>query len=101
MQASARTTFNWVSAVATVPAAIAIVVLVYGQILGTAGCGAGTCTTLSETMFTLIQYGVPAIAVLTVAASFFTARRRGGVIVPGVAWALLIVAAVVLFTAFP
>jgi hypothetical protein len=39
--------------------------------------------------------------VLTVVASFFTARKRGGVIVPVVAWALLVIAAVVLVTAFP
>lgn len=96
-----RTTVNWVLGVATVPAAIGIIVLLYGQILGTAGCGAGSCPTLSETAFTIIQYGVPAIAVLTVVASFFTARNRGGVIVPVVAWALLVIAAVVLVTAFP
>ncbi|KAA0116221.1 hypothetical protein [Mycolicibacterium sp. P9-22] len=100
MQASARTTVNWVLAVATVPAAIAIVVLLYGQILGTAGCSAAACPSLSEAAFTLIQYGVPAIAVLTVVASFFTARKRAGVIVPVLAWALLIIAAIVLFTAF-
>lgn len=92
---------NWVLAIATVPAAIAVLVLLYGQILGTAGCSAGSCATLSETSFTAIQYGVPAIAVLTVVASFFTARKRGGVIVPIIAWALLIIAAVVLFAAFP
>ncbi|MDZ7886510.1 MAG: hypothetical protein U5N53_28015 [Mycobacterium sp.] len=86
---------------ATVPAAVAIVVVLYGQILGTAGCSPGRCATLSENSFALIQYGVPAVAVLTVVTSFFTARRRGGVIVPIVAWALLILAAVVLVTAFP
>lgn len=96
-----RTMVNWVLGAATVPAAIAIIVLLYGQILGTAGCSSDSCPTLSQTSFTLIQYGVPAVAVLTVVASFFTARKRGGVIVPVAAWALLIIAAVILFTAFP
>lgn len=96
-----RTVANWVLSVAAVPAAVAIVVALYGQILGTAGCSPGSCATLSENSFTLIQYGVPVVAVLTVVASFFTARKRGGVIVPIVAWALLILAAVVLVTAFP
>lgn len=100
MNSSARTTFNWVFAVATVPAAIGIVGLVYLQIMGTAGCGSGPCPTLSETTFTLIEFGVPAVAVLAVVASFFTARRRGGVLVPVIAWALITLAGVALYLAF-
>lgn len=100
MQATARTTVNWVLAVGTVPAAIGIVALVYLQIMGTAGCESSTCPTLGETTFTLIEFGVPAVAVLAVAASFFTARKRSGVIVPVVAWALIALAAVVLFFTF-
>ncbi|KRD08713.1 hypothetical protein ASE48_09230 [Mycobacterium sp. Root265] len=69
--------------------------------MGTAGCGFGPCVPrLGETTFTLTEFGVPVVAVLTVAASFFTARRRGGVLVPVVAWTLITLAAVVLHFAF-
>lgn len=97
---SGHATFNWVFGIATVPAAIGIVGLVYLQIMGTAGCRTAECPTLDETTFTLIEFGVPAVAVLTVVASFFTARRRGGVLVPILAWALILLAAVVLYFAF-
>ena len=100
MQATARTTLNWVLAVATVPAAIGIVGLVYLQIMGTAGCTTPDCPTLSETTFTLLQFGVPAVAVVAVVASFFTASTRPGVWVPIIAWALLILAAAVAFFGF-
>jgi hypothetical protein len=94
-----RKTLNWVLGVATVPAAIGIVGLVYIQILGSAGCS-GACATMSETTFTLIEFGVPAVAVLTVLASFFTAGRRRGILVPLIAWALLVLATVVIFLSF-
>ena len=68
--------------------------------MGTAGCGPGPCPTLSETTFTLTECGVPVVAVLNVVASFFTARRRGGVLVRVVAWTLITLAAVVLYFAF-
>lgn len=100
MQAPARTTLNWVLAVATVPAAIGMVGLVYLQIMGTAGCATEPCPTLSETTFTLIQFGVPLVALITVIASFFTARRSGGIIVPVIAWSLITLAGVVLYVAF-
>lgn len=97
---TARKTFNWVFAAATVPAAIAIVALTYVTIMGTAGCTTPDCPTLSETTFTLLQFGVPIVAVLAVVASFFTARRRHGVWVPIIAWVLLVIAAAVLFFGF-
>jgi hypothetical protein len=53
-----------------------------------------------ELGFTLIQYGAPAVAVVAVALSFFTARRRSGILVPVVAWLLLIAAFVVLVFSF-
>jgi hypothetical protein len=95
-----RTTFNWVFGAATVPAAIGIVAVVYMKILSTAGCTTPTCPTLSETAFTVIQFGVPAVAILTVIASFFTASKRRGVLVPFIAWVLLVTAAVIVFLGF-
>jgi len=93
---------NWILAVATVPGAIAVVVFAYMQVLGTAGCNDQPCPRQGpgELGFTLIEYGAPIVAIVAVALSFFTARRRGGVVVPGVAWLLLIAAFVVLVFSF-
>jgi hypothetical protein len=93
---------NWVLALATVPGAIAVVVFLYMQVLGTAGCNDQPCPRQGpgELGFAVIQYGAPAVAVITVVVSFFTARRRGGIIVPVVAWALLVAAFVVLAFSF-
>lgn len=92
---------NWVLAVATIPAAAAVVGFAYMQILGTAGCSAPDCASLNTLGFTLIQYGVPAVAGLAVVASFVTARRRGGVLVPLAAWVVIAVAVIVLILTFP
>jgi hypothetical protein len=93
---------NWVLAVATVPGAIAVVAFLYMQILGTAGCNDQPCPRQGpgELGFTLIQYGAPVVAVVAIVLSFFTARRRGGIVVPFVAWLLLIAAFVVLAFSF-
>jgi hypothetical protein len=93
---------NWLLAIATVPGAIAVVVFLYVQILGTAGCNDQPCPREGpgEVGFTLIQYGAPVVAVVAVVLSFFTARRRGGIVVPVVAWLLLIAAFVVLAFSF-
>ena len=98
---AARVT-NWILALATIPGAVAVVVFLYMQIMGTAGCNHQPCPRQGpgELGFTLIQYGAPAVAVVAVALSFFTARRRHGFLVPVVAWLLLIAAAVVLVFSF-
>jgi hypothetical protein len=97
-----RRVVNWVLAIATLPGAVAVVVFLYMQILGSAGCSDQTCPRRgpNELGFTLIQYGVPIVAVAAVVLSFFTARRRGGIIVPLVAWLVLIAAVVVLVFSF-
>jgi hypothetical protein len=93
---------NWILALATVPGAIAAVVFLYMQILGTAGCNKQPCPRQGpgELGFVLIQYGAPLVAVVAVVLSFFTARRRSGIVVPVVAWLLLIAAFVVLAFSF-
>jgi hypothetical protein len=93
---------NWVLALATVPGAVAVVLFLYMQIMGTAGCNDQACPRQGpgELGFTLIQYGAPAVAVVAVVLSFFTARRRGGILVPVVAWLLLIAAFAVLVFSF-
>ena len=93
---------NWALALATLPGAVAVVAFLYMQVLGTAGCNDQPCPRQGpgELGFTLIQYGAPAVAVAAVVLSFFTARRRGGILVPLVAWALLIAAFLVLAFSF-
>jgi hypothetical protein len=93
---------NWVLALATIPGAVAVVLFLYMQIMGTAGCNHQACPLQGpgELGFTLIQYGAPVVAVIAVALSFFTASRRGGIVVPVVAWLLLIAAFVVLVFSF-
>jgi hypothetical protein len=97
-----RRIVNWVLALATLPGAVAVVVFLYMQVLGTAGCNDQPCPRQGpgEFGFTLIQYGAPAVAVVAVVLSFFTARRRGGIVVPLVAWALLIAAFLALAFSF-
>ncbi len=93
---------NWVLALATMPAAIAVVACLYVQVLGTAGCNDQPCPRQGpgELGFTVIQYGAPLVAVVAVVLSFFTARHRRGIVVPVVAWLLLIAAVVVLAFSF-
>jgi hypothetical protein len=97
-----HTVLNWVLAILTVPAALAVVGFSYLQVLGTAGCSGGTCakTGPSETVFGLIMYGTPAVAVVTIALSLITARRRWGIVVPAVAFGILAVATIILITTF-
>ena len=97
-----RTVINWVLAGLTVPGALAIILYQYAQVLATAGCSEHTCAKLgpSPFVFGLIEYGAPVVAVLTVALSFVTARTRRGIVVPLIAWALLIAGFVVLTFTF-
>jgi hypothetical protein len=97
-----RVSLNWVLALLTIPGAAAVVIYSYLQVLSTAACTGEPCAQQGpgEFLFGLIMYGTPVIAVVTVALSFLTARRPHGIVVPAVAWALLVIAAVVLATTF-
>ncbi|SHV33156.1 Uncharacterised protein [Mycobacteroides abscessus subsp. abscessus] len=97
-----RVVINWVLAGLTVPGALAIILYQYAQVLATAGCSERTCAKLgpSPFVFGLIEYGAPVVAVLAVALSFVTAKTRRGIVVPLVAWALLIAGFAVLTFSF-
>lgn len=97
-----RTIINWVLAGLTVPGALAIILYQYAQVLATAGCSERTCAKLgpSPFVFGLIEYGAPVVAVLAIAISFVTARTRRGIVVPLIAWSLLIAGFVVLTLTF-
>jgi hypothetical protein len=92
----------WTLVLLAVPAALAVVGFAYVQVLGTAACTDGSCggTGPSQTVFGLILYGTPVVAVVAVLLSFFTARRRWGIGVPVVAWILIAAAVVTLVTTF-
>lgn len=97
-----RTFWNWTAAVLALVASLAVVAFAYAQVLGTAACTDQTCggTGPNETVFGLILYGTPIVGLLAVLASFFTARRRTGFVVPLVAWLAVVAALVVLLGTF-
>lgn len=92
---------NWVLVLLTIPGAAAAMFFAYGAVLGTSACSAGTCGRLpSETAYTVMLYGPPVVAVVAIVASFFTARRPRGYLVPLVAWLLLIADVAAMYFAF-
>ena len=99
---SGRAVFNWVLAALSVVGALAVVAFAYLKVLGTAACTDRMCGELGpgETVFGLILYGTPIVAVVAVLLSFFTARRRLGVLVPVCAWIVVISALLVLVLTF-
>jgi hypothetical protein len=96
------TVVNWVLAVLSVLAALAVVAFAYLKVLGTAACTDRICDDMGpgETVFGLILYGTPIVAVVALLLSFFTARRRMGIVVPLVAWAVVLAALIVLIVTF-
>lgn len=96
------TAVNWILAVLAVLGAFAVVGFAYLNVLGTAACTDRTCGDLgpSETVFGLILYGTPIVAIVALVLSFFTARRRLGFVVPLIAWIVVAVALVILIVTF-
>lgn len=99
----ANAVLNWALALTTPLGAAAVVVFAYVQVLGTAGCSDRQCPRLGpgEIGYTIIVYGAPVVAVAAILLSFVTARRPRGIWVPVIAWALLVLAFVVLVVTFP
>lgn len=91
---------NWGLALATVPAAAIVMLFALGAVMSTDGCSDRSCPNLGHggIDFGVAFYGAPAVAVVVIIISFFTAKRRGGIVVPLVGWVLL-VADVVLMAA--
>jgi len=87
-----RLWLNWALAVLTVIGAGAAMAVALGAVMSTAACSDKACPNLGPhgISFDTLYYGAPAVAVVTVVLSFFTARRRWGFVVPVVALALLI-----------
>jgi len=93
---------NWILAVLSLVGALAVVAFAYLKVLGTAACNAGGCDNLGpgETVFGLILYGTPIVALVAILLSFFTARRRRGYVIPLIAWAVVLAALAVLIVTF-
>ncbi|OBG31113.1 hypothetical protein [Mycobacterium sp. E3198] len=83
---------NWGLALAMVPAAAIVMLFALGAVMSTDGCSERTCPNLGRggIDFGVAFYGAPVVAFVVIVISFFTAKRRGGIAVPLVGWALLI-----------
>ncbi|ORA18027.1 hypothetical protein [Mycobacterium arosiense] len=91
-RSTARPWVNWGLALATVPGAALVMLFALGAVMSTDGCSGHGCPYLGHDGINLgvAFYGAPAVAVLVIIVSFFTAKRRWGVAVPLCGWALLI-----------
>jgi hypothetical protein len=83
---------NWALALATVPAAALVMLFALGAVMSTDGCSDHSCPNLGNggIDFGVAFYGAPVVAFVVILISFFTAKRRGGVVVPLCGWALLV-----------
>ncbi|MGB3335097.1 MAG: hypothetical protein WBA79_20035 [Mycobacterium sp.] len=98
----ARLWVNWAAALLTAAGAALVMVVATGAVMSTAACSTAECPDLgpSGAVFGLLYYGAPAIAALTILASFFTAGSRRGFLVPVAGWVLLGVDLLALVIAF-
>lgn len=82
---------NWVLAILTAPLAAIVMLFALGAIMSTGSCTDRTCPNLGVGIdFGVLFYGAPVVALCVIVISLFTAKRRGGIAVPLVGWALLI-----------
>jgi hypothetical protein len=97
-----QTAVNWGLALSTIIGGLIVEAFAFMQVMGTAGCSDRICPHEGpgDFGFGLIMYGTPVVVLVTIALSFVTARRPRGWVVPAVAWALLIVAFIVLAVTF-
>lgn len=86
-----RVWVNWVMALLTVPGAAIVMLFALGAVMSTDSCTQSQCPNLGGGInFDVLFYGPPVVALLVIVASVFTARRRAGIAVPLVGWALLL-----------
>ena len=83
---------NWGLALATVPAAAIVMLFALGAVMSTDECSDRSCPNLGHggIDFGVAFYGAPVVAFVVLVISFFTAKRRAGVVVPLCGWALLV-----------
>lgn len=83
---------NWGLALTTVPAAAIVMLFALGAVMSTDACVDNSCPGLGRggIDFGVAFYGAPAVALVVIFVSFFTAKRKGGVVVPMCGWVLLV-----------
>lgn len=83
---------NWGLALTMVPAAAIVMLFALGAVMSTDPCADHSCPGLGggAINFGVAFYGAPAVALAVLFVSFFTAKRKGGLVVPLCGWALLI-----------
>lgn len=93
---------NWMSALATIPVAAAIMIYALGGVLSSAACSGQECPDMGPhgIGFGILFYGAAVVAALTVVISFFTARLPQGILVALGAWALLVADVIILLVMF-
>jgi len=86
-----RLGLNWILALLTIPGALAASVFAFVAVMSTAACSDKQCPNLGPhgIGFGVMFYGAPVVALAVIAISFFTARRRWGIVVPLIGLALL------------
>ena len=84
---------NWGLALSTVPAAALVMLFALGAVMSTDSCSDRSCPHLGRggIDFGVAFYGAPVVAFVVIVISVFTAKRRGGIVVPLAGWALLII----------
>jgi hypothetical protein len=83
---------NWGVALSTVPGAAIVMLFALGAVMSTDGCADRSCPNLGRggIDFGIAFYGAPLVAFVVIVISFFTAKRRKGIVVPLCGWALLV-----------
>jgi hypothetical protein len=87
-----RLWLNWGLALLTAVGAGITMAVALGAVMSTAACSDKACPNLGPRgiSFDALYYGAPAVAVVTIVLSIFTAGRRWGFVIPVTALALLI-----------
>lgn len=96
------TLVNWGLALSTIIGAVIVEGYAFAQVMGTAGCSDRICPHEGpgDFLFGLIMYGTPVVVVATIIITIFTARKPRGWVPAALAWALLIIAFLILAVTF-
>lgn len=83
---------NWALALSTLVAAPVVMLFALGGLMSAHACSHRGCPNFGRggIDFNVAFYGAPVVAAIVILLSFFTAKRRGGILVPLFGWALLI-----------
>lgn len=97
-----QTVMNWTLGLSTIIGAVIVEAYAFMHVMGTAGCSDRICPHggPGDVLFGLITYGAPVVALAAIVVTVFTARRPRGWVTPVIAWALLIIAFVILAVTF-